>query len=437
MLALKSAFFTMAVVVGVALLFAIFINPYIGLILYVILLFLRPQDFIPALSPLRIMLYLAMVVLLFFLVRKVFNRERIEVFSTRQNILMFVLLLIVPLSDLSNLRVVGAWESFNSFLTLMFPFFLIVSITGRKYKILYWSLTFTCLFLAVNGIIQHYNGVDLFGLPPMNDRIKWVGIFGDPNDFALLHVFSISIVLFHLFRRRENPLVRIGLLAMLAVFFMAIYLTNSRGGYLGVITVLVGFAFKNWGLRKGLIGGAVLMVVALILAPDRMAEISPYGQSASGRVYAWMGGFVILKSHPILGVGMNRFTEYYARSSHSAFIKCVTELGLVGFFVWMSLIYTSFRDLIRVEKMSGNSTLVLYSRITQISMIGFLASAFFLSQTYNPIIYILFAISAVLSLAMRKETGLKFPIFTRNEFISVLLLEGGAILIYKVFMIIY
>lgn len=437
LLVLKSAIIALASLLGLILLITIFSHPYFGLVLYLVLLYIRPQDFISSLVPLRIMLNLALITITFFLIHKIINREKIEIFATRQNILMFILLLIVLLSDLSNFNLGGAWDSFNGFLTLLFPFLLITLITGQKYKTLYWSITFACLFMAINGLLQQFNGVDLFGQISTHGRIQWVGIFGDPNDFALVLVSSLPIILFYLFEKKVNLIAKIGLIAMLCIFFMAIYYTNSRGGYLAVIAILGSFSVKIWGVKKGLIAGTILIIIALALAPTRMSGISPHGQSASGRIYAWMQGLVILKSHPVLGVGMYNFTQYSSRASHSAFIKCLAELGLVGFFVWTALIYTSFKDLIRIERTSTDTTLILYSKIIQISFIGFLTSAFFLSQTYSPIIYILFALTALLSLHLRAETGIKFPNMTRNEFAVILILEGVSIMVYKIYMILY
>ncbi|MDZ7859289.1 MAG: O-antigen ligase family protein [Candidatus Krumholzibacteriota bacterium] len=223
----------------------------------------------------------------------------------------------------------------------------------------------------------------------------------------------------------------------MSILFIAVFYTESRGGYLAVLAVLGSFALKRWGMKKGLITGAVLIIIAFALAPSRMAEMSPYGQSASGRIYAWMEGLVILKSHPVLGIGMNKFTQYSSRAAHSAFIKCLAELGLVGFFVWIALIYTSFKDLIRIEKTSTDTNLILYSRITQVSLIGFLTSAFFLSQTYSPILYILFGITALLSLQLHTKYEITLPFITNRDLIIILFLEVVTIIIYKIYMMLF
>ncbi|MBN2070321.1 MAG: O-antigen ligase family protein [Candidatus Krumholzibacteriota bacterium] len=434
---LKSALLAIAAIFALVMLITIFFHPYFGLLIYLIFLILRPMSFIPYLAPLRIMLNLALVIILFFLIRKIFNREEINIFATRQNILMFILFLIVPISDLSNFNPGRAWNSLNEFLTLLLLFVLLVLLTGRKYRMVFWCLCFSCLFLAINGLVQHFNGVDLFGTPPVGTRIKYVSIFGDPNDLALALVSSIPIILFHFFSRKVKLIFRIGLIIMLTVLFMAIFYTNSRGGYLAVIAVLVSFAIKNWGVKRGLIAGSVLVTIALLMSPSRMSQIEAYGGSESGRVFAWMHGLGIVKSRPAFGIGMNNFIATYDKAAHSAYIKCMAELGLIGFSVWAALIFTSFRDLVRIEKISNDKILILYSRITQVSLIGFLTSAFFLSQTYSPIIYILLAMSAILSLRLHAEAGIKFTFMTRKELLMILTLVGLTIVFYKILMILY
>ncbi len=427
----------LVVLLGLIVGISVFFNPFTGLVIYVVLLYVRPQDFIPSLAPMRIMLSMAVVVIGFFLVHKVFNREKIGIFATRQQVLMFILLLIIPISDLSNFRLGGAWKSFNDFLTVYLAFAIIVMITGKRYAVLYWSIIFASLFMALNGLMQHFNGADLFGQVPMNGRIRWVGNFGDPNDFALVLVTAMPILIFHIFERRLGVLKRLGLLAMLAVFVVSVYYTSSRGGYLALLAVIAGFSFKKWGIIRGAFITAVLIALGLFAAPDRMSSTSIYGASESGRIYAWVAGLVMLKSHPILGVGMHRFTEFHVRAAHSAYIKCMAELGIAGYFVWLALIYTSFRDLIKIEKISSDSNVILFSRITQVAMIGFLVSAFFLSQTYNPTIYILFAIAALFSMQLREEYGINFPILSGKEILMVIAIEGFSILLFKVLSIVY
>lgn len=425
------------IITGCTIAILVFFTPFYGLLLYIFLLYFRPQDFIPALGKLRIMLILAVFVIVSLLTNKILRKKPIGIFTMRQNVFMFILLVLVPISDLVNGKVDTAWESLNDFLTLFLTFFIIVEITSDKVRVLFKVIACAAVLLAINGLIQHFRGIDFFGQEPVHDRIRWIGIFSDPNDFALLLVSSMPIPLFFLFEKKINAIKRIALFVLLAILIAATFFTNSRGGQIALIIALGFFALKRWGMRRGAIAGVLFVASAVLIAPGRMIDLSPYGMSASGRVYAWIDGLIILKAHPILGVGFNKFMLYHSRASHSAFIQCMAELGLVGYFFWLALIYTCFKDLITVEKQLPGTDLAKYAIITQVAMVGFLCSAYFLSQAYNPVIYILFAISTVIADLSRGKIHLSPRLLTIRDVIVILAIEGGSILSYKLLAMMY
>ncbi len=430
----KAAIVMMA---GVMFGITIFYKPFIGLMLYVILLFVRPQDFVSSLAQLRIIMILAVIIILSLFTHRMLSKQKISLVPTQQHVFMLAFLLIVPLSDLSNMRLGGAWDSFNNMLTLFLSFFVIAAITGGKFKALYWSITLSCVFMALNGLLQHFRGMDMFGQTPENNRIVWVGIFGDPNDFCLALVSSTPLLLFNVFERKVKVIARVLMIVMLAVLLAAIYYTNSRGGQLALAAVLAAFAIKKWGIRRGVVAGVIFVTAAFVLAPSRMANISPYGMSESGRIFAWMDGLVILKSRPLFGIGFNQFAEHHGRAAHSAYIKCMAELGLIGYYVWLLLIYSSFKDLLSMERKFPGTDVAKYSRIAQVSMVGFLSSAYFLSQTYSPVIYILFALAASLSLYTSNKAPEKKYRLRPMELLIILGIEGISIVSYKVLAILY
>ena len=422
---------------GIILAAFIFFKPFYGVLFYIILLYVRPQDFVPILEKLRIMLILAIIIMLSFLIKKMLQREKISIFHARQEILMFSLLIIVPLSNLANFRGSDAWAGFNEFLTLFIPFFLIINLVENfdKLRKISWTLVICTAIMSMNGIVQHFRGIDLIGNEPIVGRIRWIGIFGDPNDFALAMNTFIPFVLFNISEKGIKPSRRLTLAVIGILFILAIYYTDSRGGFLAFLTVLTFFVFKRGGITKGLIAGVFILVISILAAPGRMANLSPYGASASGRVNAWIEGLVILKSHPLLGVGFQNFELYHSRAAHNAFIQCMSELGLVGYFVWFALLYTCFSGLRKVEK-AEIKHYSKYAEILQFSLIGFLASSIFLSQAYNPILYIIVALSTVV--INNSKTLIAQPkLLTIGEIIKVLFIIAGSIISYKLLAIMY
>lgn len=437
-LALFSVTLAIALIAGLVVIAAVFINPFYGIILYVILLYIRPQEFIPSLAKMRIILVVAVIVLTFYLIHKIFRKERIGFFTTRQHKLMFLLLLLVPVSNLANLRLAAAWEGFTEFLKFFLLFFIIVNIADDLGKFVKTAkiLVISTLLLAVNGIVQHYRGVDLLGNPLVANRIRWVGVFGNPNDLALVINSLFPFVLVNIFEGDVSRPKKGILLGVAAIFIAAIYFTDSRGGFLALLAILVLFSFKRWGALKGVALCSILIIAASLLTPNRMVDLSPYGDSASGRIYAWIDGLVMLKSHPIFGVGFKNFTLFQNRAAHSAFVECFAELGLIGYFVWLSLVYTSFSDLMAVEKAGSSRQHAKNAWILQLSLAGFLVSAFFLSQTYSPVLYTLLAFSVIVSHDPLLNT--RRPRFlSRNEVAVTAAIIGFSILLYKVLATVY
>ena len=417
----------------------VFFKPFYGLLLYIILLYVRPQDFMPALEKMRIMLVLAIVIIFSFFTHNIFRKRKISFFSPRQSILMIVMLLVVLLSNLVNMQFMAAWEGFNKFLTLFLLFFMIVNITDsfRKIRTLAWTLVVCTTIICINGIIQHFRGFDLIGnIPAANNRIHWIGIFGDPNDFALLINSFFPFVIVRLFEKGIRGWQRLLLFAVGTVNVLAIYYTNSRGGFIALLLILTFFAFKRWGLVKGLIAGAIFFAAAIAISPSRFMDLSPNEASASGRIFAWIEGLVMLKARPIFGVGFDQFTIVHGRAAHSAFIECLAELGLVGYLAWISIIFTSFKDIGGVIRYSSSENLVKYAKVFQLSLVGFLGSAFFLSQAYNPIFYILVALAA--RIATISQPVVKRPLMLSvGELVRVWIIIGGSIAVYKLLAIIY
>lgn len=438
-MALLSLLAALVVIAASTVAILVFFRPFYGLLLYIVLLYIRPQDFVPALEKMRVMLVLAIAIILSFLIHHIFMKRKISLLQSRQSIFMIALLILVPVSNLANLQFKEAWDGFNDFLTLFLLFFMIVSIMNdyRKARTLAWTLVVSTAIICVNGIIQHFRGFDLIGnIPEADGRIRWIGIFGDPNDFALLINSFFPFVLVRFFEKGIRITQRLLLLIVGVINILTIYYTGSRGGFIALLLILAFFALKRWGLVKGLVMGAIFFAAAIAIAPGRFMDLSPYGTSASGRIYAWIDGLVMLRARPVFGVGFDRFTLLHGRAAHSAFIECMAELGLVGYFAWISIIFTSFKDIGRVIDTSSSESLVKYAKVFQLSLIGFLGSAFFLSQAYSPVFYILVAFTTTISTI--SDPAIKRPsVLSPGELIRIGVIIGGSIAAYKLLAMIY
>jgi O-antigen ligase len=221
-----------------------------------------------------------------------------------------------------------------------------------------------------------------------------------------------------------------------AVFILTIYYTDSRGGFIALSVVLAFFAYKEWGLLKACIVAGGLFVVLLFGGIGRMSDLSPFGQSASGRAFAWIYGLTLLKAHPFFGVGFQQFVAHYGRAAHSSFIECMAELGIIGYFVWLALIYSSILSLIKAENGILETSKLQYVRFLQLSFIGFLTSSIFLSQAYSPVLYLLIGMSTALAKGISNHSKVSI-VPSPREFIHIFIIFIGSIIFYKLFAIMY
>jgi len=141
--------------------------------------------------------------------------------------------------------------------------------------------------------------------------------------------------------------------------------------------------------------------------------------SAMGRIYAWQAAFNMALDHPIAGVGLDNFiANYFAYSAmwdgqnhavHSTWFGVLAETGILGFSVFISIIY-------RLYRLSQQSLQYLDSSLenlgpyvnvcaqsTQAGLLSFCVSGSFLTMGFTWPIYILLAISIGLASYIKRH----------------------------------
>ena len=397
---------------------------YLFLLAYLFCTIIRPQDWVPGLYGVPLISVLALGCLMFLLIERLATKA-FEFIDVPQNWFMFFLFGSVLMSHVANTYFMGLVNAFKDFLVI-FLLFLIVQhgINNElKFKFAVWFLVGATIVLVPQGIYQLQNGYGWAGQPitygyTVDDlRINWVGIFNDPNDLALLFVVAVGILIAFIFCS-SNYLQKLFIIPFLGLLFYGIYLTNSRGGILALMATTFFFFVRK--TRKFLIGGVVGGAAAaaiFVFGPSRMEMLSTADASAYNRIEIWYQGIVMLKTHPLFGVGYNMFTDALPKTAHNSYVLAAAELGLVGLFFWMALIYVSLKQLSIVQLKMGNNSLATYAYGLQAGLVGFCSAAFFLSRTYIIIPYMLFALSGSLFyIAKGKNPDIDFKLIRRDYF---------------------
>ena len=127
-----------------------------------------------------------------------------------------------------------------------------------------------------------------------------------------------------------------------------IYLTNSRGSFLAVVTMT---AVYIW-IQRGRVWAAMLGAGALVLLrlmPSRLDQLNVQESSASGRIDAWYEGMQMFITHPLLGVGAGQFTQHHYLTAHNSIILVLAETGIIGFALWFAFIGYGFWMMYRLS----------------------------------------------------------------------------------------
>ncbi|MBI2733544.1 MAG: O-antigen ligase family protein [Aquabacterium sp.] len=175
-------------------------------------------------------------------------------------------------------------------------------------------------------------------------RVRGVGFLNDPNDFAQALIMAMPMLWW--FVRKGawiRNLIFVGLPGALMGY--CVTLTNSRGALLGIASLMFFGIRSKLGNFKTmmLMGGGALG--AIVIGATGGREFSSKERSAEERIEAWYEGFQMLKSSPLFGVGYGGFTERYYLTAHNSFV-----------------------------------------------LVGYMTCAWFLSRTYQPVLYCLLAL---------------------------------------------
>ncbi len=379
-------------------------------LLHLCLTYIRPYELFPALAPYRLMLIVGLVGVIAVMGSMPFNGFT---FRAKQLPVLIGFALWTGMSVVFALRWFGgAVDALSTFGITLVGFFLAV-FTVNSPKRLRTTVAFLIglsLLLVLQEILAVHFGF-LRELLVMEEvqangvtlaRARATGFMKDPNDLAQTLVFVMPFVA--LAWRRRDP-VRNFLLVIVPIVILlyGIYLTHSRGAIISLAVII--FVALRSKLGNLLSGVAALTGAAGYIGLS--ARNLSMDDSARHRIEAWSQGLQLLKYHPFSGVGYGKFTDFNEITAHNSFVLCSAELGIPGFFLWMALLVITLMELSAVQKVPATSEadqlLRRYARSIQISFYGFLASAWFLSRTYVPSLYLLIALAISVSEIARRS----------------------------------
>lgn len=267
-----------------------------------------------------------------------------------------------------------ALEDFGKVLVIAFAAMNLIR-TRPQFRLFMFVFLGSFAFYPVRGALFNYF---LYG-SSMAGRAVWNDVYANPNDLAAYCLPQLGFAVGLLYMERSRAM-RLAALAGALLLPFVMLLTQSRGGFLGLLVFLICLlSNQRRRLRTALLVGVGGLVVG-VAAPDSvwkrfsgltkatntedLAEVDSEG-SALQRYEIWKVARAIIADHPATGVGLGAYpyahftyaqsprflkTAQGYRDTHNTYLRVMAETGAVGLVIFITIIGTTFYHAERVRR---------------------------------------------------------------------------------------
>lgn len=325
--------------------------------------------------------------------------------------------------------------------------FILADVFVYRYDILENTIKAMYVTFIISLVVGIYEILTWTHLPSSKYSVEYTwnikiatSFFYNPNEFGIFIVLMLPIVYYFYLSSKTTFYKIINIFVILTSFFVLFY-TNSR---LSMIIAIVGiFIYKylyDWFFKsktysyyvRSTLGklALVLIIVILIINYEKIGidnlrvfqqissvfkEFGNSDNSLAIRKTIVLTAFNIAINSFGAGIGLGQLSEYIpsynwlivSTNVHSYFLKIFSEIGIIGLFLILSIIFEIIRGLIIVIIRSDNSKMKLLS-FSLMNSIIFLIFAGFGAETVhlNSIIWLTFGVSYATIRINRKVIGL-------------------------------
>ena len=396
-----------------------FRRPYIGLLLFSWLAYMRPQDLCWGFARSMRLSFLVSAAMLIGWWANEQGKKRFTHWEPRTS-MMALLMALVAISYVQA-QVHDEYTNryfFEYCKIIVIALFTVGQVdTRQRLKVIFWVIAISLGFYGVkNGLIGVLKGGGFQIIRGPG------GMLLDNNDFALALVMNVPL-LWYLGIGEGKEWVRKATLCAVGLTVATILLTHSRGAFLSLCFTTLWIAWRSGHLLRAV---AVLILLAAIfplVVPEhvleRLATITDTEESsANSRLTAWATALEMIKSNPFWGVGLRNFLprvkEYSVvplapddpgHVAHNSYLQIWAESGTIAFVVYMVLLASVFWTLRRIYR-TGRMRPDLawasnYARMMEATTVGFTIGAFFLNRGHFDLFYHWLALVAALNLVVR------------------------------------
>lgn len=352
-----------------------------------------------------------------------FTDKTVRWVSSSVNVLLILFLIVILLSSVFAYFPSVSYAKLENYYLWVIIYFLIINIVNTRKRF----FIFLCIFLLASFKIS------------LSLAIIWAkrgfaftdwGLKGPPGFFENSGELAIQMLVFWpiawAFAHALKPYISKNwyrlLMLMPITAIMVILGASSRGAQLALVVQLIVINYKSVFKPKMLLScGVAFLLLWTFLPVEQKERFQTMGEDRTSqqRILYWENGLEMIKEHPILGVGYFNFSPYFQRYyaddvlfrraelPHNMIIQVGTDTGVLGLLVFLTII-TRLYIYGRLRKLPSDSALCLMRNVhgkMNVSLVGYLISAQFVTVTYYPFLWIHAAL--LVSLVHVEESRLK------------------------------
>lgn len=397
----------------------ILMRPYIGLLVWSWLGYMNPHRLCYGFAVSFPWVQLVAIVTL---VSLAFSKDSKRVPASSITILLVVFFAWTTLTTSFAVESTSAWqwwEQFGKILIMVWVTLMLVHDRQRMH-LLIWTIVISLGFFGLKGgLFTVLTGGSYHIYGPAKSFIA------DNNDLAQALCMTLPLMRYlQLWSRSKH--IRLALVATMILTGVAILGTYSRGGVVALAVVSVILFMKSRGRIGVVVLVAILGMTAYHFMPaqwmQRMDTLQNPDKvnSFDTRVQSWKFATNVALHSPIVGGGFNVYesTEMWTRygpdgakprAVHSIYFRVLGEQGFPGLFLFLALLFVSWRNCSRVRKRTRDSPEQRWAydlgSMVQVSMIAFMTAGLATTSSYFDLSYQLMAICALLPFIVENQSA--------------------------------
>ncbi|MDD5687787.1 MAG: O-antigen ligase family protein [Elusimicrobia bacterium] len=304
-------------------------------------------------------------------------------------------------AELELFRIIVCFLSFFLFSNI------ISNSTYRERLINFWL--YGGILSVIYGIMTHYGGFWIIRTPQA-DRI--FSTFGNPIFFAAFLVATMPFLIYKmvLANHWKNKIIW---LSCLIAFSIALYFTKSRAAWIAFgITILALIFFILKSKRQKIF----LILFFIIVGNAFVYKTKNIWMRQQAHLLIWRDSLKMLSANPVFGVGIGSFhinfpsyasdelkaiwpqNQNIINDAHSEFVQILAETGLVGFGIFLWVIFTFFSQTQKFIKQSKNRNDFMLQAAGLAAVCGILIQNMFsVDMRFTITSFYLFSIFGILS----------------------------------------